>query len=102
MQRIWGQKNLAESSLRETTPLSVRQHLIAVCHDVQTAQQPYHGEFYFAFGEIQGWFQLTVVPLNDGVTLTLRDITVLKDMTLELEKTSQTGWFDGPCQSLLF
>lgn len=95
LQRIWGQKELADRSLRATTPASIRQHLVTVCHDVQVQQQPYHGEFYFSFGEIQGWFQLTVVPLDEGVTLTLRDITVLKDMTLELEKQVRQDGLTG-------
>ncbi|MFO8099815.1 MAG: PAS domain-containing protein [Salinibacter sp.] len=71
--------DLVGERLRDILPETEEADLPAACRSVVETGEPYEAEVHYATDALDAWFQVMVVSIEDGVALTLRDISDRKE-----------------------
>ncbi len=65
-------------NLKDVLPSLHQMGLTAKCQQVLESGSPHHEEIFLANGQPQGWFDLTITQIIDGVVISLLDISERK------------------------
>lgn len=67
----------------------INPHLFKSLIKVVETGKSFSQDIYYKYNSLKYWFHLTVVKLEDGLALTIRNITSRKETELELQKINQ-------------
>jgi diguanylate cyclase (GGDEF)-like protein len=76
---------LDQGCILELFPSFLETGVFATFVDVAETRRPRHFEMHYRDGQETSWFAVSVMPLGDGFTLSLADITARKQIHLQLE-----------------
>ncbi|HUW24649.1 MAG TPA: PAS domain-containing sensor histidine kinase [Patescibacteria group bacterium] len=76
--RLLRQKNLLGKDFAATLPITEKSGLLRDFVKVMESNQSSEGEIAYRTAKVSGWFQLTVIKLEDQLALSFRDITERK------------------------
>ncbi|MFP4228405.1 MAG: PAS domain-containing protein [Salinivenus sp.] len=71
--------DLVGKRLHDILPETDEADLPGACRSVVETGEPYEAEVHYATDALNAWFQVMVVSIEDGVALTLRDISERKE-----------------------
>jgi len=71
--------DLVGCRLRDMLPETEDTDLLAACRTVVETGEPFEAEVRYASQALDAWFQVMIVSIEDGVALTLRDISERKE-----------------------
>jgi len=86
--QLLGKPQVQGKSLLEALPGLQLDGLLADFISVVETSEAIQKEIYYAHDNIEGWFEILLVKLGDGLTVTFRDITKRKQIELALEKAN--------------
>ncbi|HEY9839735.1 MAG TPA: diguanylate cyclase, partial [Candidatus Obscuribacterales bacterium] len=89
MHRLLGQAQLLGRPLAETLPQALQQALDELFTRVLTQTGHQQREIFLEAGPLPGWYQISALSMEQGISLTFRDITALKEMALTMEKEAR-------------
>ncbi|MDJ1168315.1 diguanylate cyclase [Roseofilum sp. BLCC_M154] len=86
--QLLGKSHLEGKSLLQSLPGLQLDGLFDEFIWVVDTSQAIEKEIYYAHDGIEGWFEILLVKLGDGLTVTFREITKRKQIELALEKAN--------------
>ncbi|MBP0041836.1 MAG: diguanylate cyclase [Roseofilum sp. SBFL] len=86
--QLLGQSQLSSKSLLQALPGLKLDGLFNEFISVVETSHAIQKELYYAHDDIECWFEILLVKLGDGLTVTFRDITKRKQIELALEKAN--------------